>query len=486
MKKRAIVWFRRDLRLADNPALHAALDDNFEAIVPVFIHAPGELGHWAPGGAQRVWLHESLQALSKALEALGSRLVIREGPSQEALDTLIEESGATAVFWNRLYDPREVARDRVIKKHLSDSGLQVESFQAHLLYEPWTVKTKQDTPYKVFTPFWNNVRHRAISNPLPKPSSLPEVWPRIGSQSIDSLALLPNIPWDAGIRARWTPGEQGSHERLEEFLDGSADDYDNSRDIPAEAGTSYLSPHLHWGEIGPRQLMHRVEEWLAAHPAPAPRQHIDSFQSEIGWREFAHHVLFHFPETPEKSLDTRFQAFPWLEDAHALRCWKRGTTGIPMVDAGMRELWQTGYMHNRLRMTVASFLTKNLRITWQEGARWFWDTLVDADLANNTLGWQWASGSGADAAPFFRIFNPARQGARFDPDGTYVRHWVPELQRLDKKHIHTPWAAPSAALEAAGIRLGETYPQPIVDLKQSRQEALEAFSQIKNQPDTGN
>lgn len=480
MKKSAIVWFRRDLRLADNPALHTALDEGFDTIVPVFIQAPEELGDWAPGGAQRVWLHESLQALSQSLETLGSRLIIRTGPSQQALDTLIAESQADAVFWNRLYDPKEIERDTAIKKHLSDRGLRVESFQAHLLYEPWTVRTQQGAPYKVFTPFWKSLRDHPIGKPLPKPASLPAVCSNIDSQSIDALSLRPDIAWDDGIRAAWTPGESGAHNRLEAFLGGPAPHYDDSRDRPAQAGTSYLSPHLHWGEIGPRQIMHRLEEWLADHSGPAPQSHIDSFRSEIGWREFAHHVLFHFPTTPEEPLDRRFEAFPWQDDEQALACWQNGTTGIPMVDAGMRELWQTGYMHNRVRMTVASFLTKNLRIAWQEGERWFWDTLVDADLANNTLGWQWAAGSGADAAPFFRIFNPVRQGERFDTDGAYVRYWVPELRDLDKRHIHQPWAAPAARLQAAGVRLGETYPQPIVDLKQSRQEALDAFSQIKS------
>lgn len=479
MKQRAIVWFRRDLRLADNPALRAAVDGDFEAIVPVFIQAPDELGQWAPGGAQKVWLHRSLDALATALEKLGSRLVIRQGPSTEALDTLIEESGASAVFWNRLYDPMEIERDKQVKAHLSDQGLQAESFKAHLLHEPWTVETQQGSPYKVFTPFWKSIRNRAIDAPLPRPSSLPPVWSRIGSLALDELALLPTINWDKGIRERWTPGEKGAHQRLEDFLDGAAEDYDDSRDIPAVAGTSYLSPHLHWGEIGPRQIMHRLEEWQDEHASPAPRKHIESFQSEIGWREFAHHVLFHFPNTPEKPLDTRFEAFPWETDEAALKRWQNGTTGIPMVDAGMRELWHTGYMHNRVRMTVASFLTKNLRIAWQKGERWFWDTLVDADLANNTLGWQWAAGSGADAAPFFRIFNPARQGERFDADGAYVRHWLPELAPLPNKHIHTPWAAPTKVLREAGIELGKQYPEPIVDLKQSRREALAAFDQIK-------
>lgn len=479
MNKLAIVWFRRDLRLSDNPALRAAIDGDFEAIVPVFIHAPDELGQWAPGGAQRVWLHESLTALDDSLKALGSRLIVRCGPTDEALDRLIEESGATAVFWNRLYDPQIIARDKKIKKSLGDRGLQVESFKAHLLYEPWTVETKQGGPYKVFTPYWKSLRDRPIVNPLPRPASLPAVWSRIESEAIADLGLLPQVRWDEGIHERWTPGEDGAHERLEAFLRDAATHYDRDRDYPAVAGTSYLSPHLHWGEIGPVQIMHRAEEWLADQSDPAARKHIERFQSEIGWREFAHHVLFHFPETPEKPLDRRFEAFPWAEDMEALERWQHGRTGIPMVDAGMRELWATGYMHNRVRMTVASFLTKNLRIQWQAGERWFWDTLVDADLANNTMGWQWAAGCGADAAPFFRIFNPARQGERFDAEGDYVRRWIPELANLDGKHIHQPWAAPAQALEDAGVRLGETYPRPIVDLKASRREALEAFDQIK-------
>jgi len=481
MKNRAIVWFRRDLRLADNPALRAAVDGDFEAIVPVFIHAPDELGQWAPGGAQRVWLHQSLCALAQELEHLGSRLVIRTGPTQDTLDTLIEESGATAVFWNRLYDPAEIERDKAVKQNLADRGdLEVASFKAHLLHEPWTVETKQGDPYKVFTPYWKNIRQREIGKLLPRPASLPEVWSRIGSDEIDSLGLLPTLDWDNGIRQRWTPGEAGAHERLETFLEDAASHYDHDRDYPSVAGTSYLSPHLHWGEIGPRQVMHRVQEWLSEQSGEAPRKHIESFQSEIGWREFAHHVLFHFPDTPTQPLDARFKHFPWENDEDALRRWQRGQTGIPMVDAGMRELWATGYMHNRVRMTVASFLTKNLRIAWQDGERWFWDTLVDADLASNTLGWQWASGSGADAAPFFRIFNPARQGERFDADGAYVRYWVPELKHLEKKHLHKPWDAPAKALKDAGVELGRTYPQPMVDLKQSRREALEAFAQIKS------
>lgn len=482
MKKRAIVWFRRDLRVADNPALRAAVDGDFDGIVPVFIHAPDEEGDWAPGAAQRVWQHLSLAALDGTLQALGSRLVLREGPTSSALNALIEESGATAVFWNRLYEPQTICRDQKLVRYLSESypDLQIEHFQAHLLNEPWTVETQQGDPYKVFTPFWKTVKGRPIRQPRPRPASLPEVWSRIGSVALDDLGLLPSIGWDDGIRKRWKPGEDGAHERLETFLEDAADNYDNDRDRPAVAGTSYLSPHLHWGEISPFQIMHRTEEWLAEQSGQAVQEHIESFQSEIGWREFSHHVLYYFPKTPDEPLDERFKAFPWEEPDSAYDAWTRGQTGIPMVDAGMRELWETGYMHNRLRMTVASFLTKNLRIAWQHGERWFWDTLVDADLGNNTLGWQWAAGSGADAAPFFRIFNPARQGERFDPKGEYVRHWVPELADLPNKHLQEPWDAPKSVLEKAGVTLGQTYPKPIVDLKASRREALEAFDQVKN------
>jgi Deoxyribodipyrimidine photolyase len=479
MNNRVIVWFRRDLRLADNPALSAAIDGGFDSIVPVFIHAPAELGDWAPGGAQRVWQHFSLLALSKELEALGTRLVIRCGSSQEVLDALIAESGATAVYWNRLYDPLTIARDRQIKKHLDERGVETASFQAHLLYEPWSVATRQGGPYKVFTPFWKALKERAVAAPLAAPATLPAVSSRIGSETLDALGLLPSIGWDRGIRKRWTPGEDGAHERLEQFLDHALDNYDNDRDRPARHGTSYLSPHLHWGEIGPRQILHRLDEWLNEHSGKALHDHAASFRSEIGWREFAHHVLYHFPQTPDKPLDKRFEDFPWSGDDEGLKRWQQGRTGIPMVDAGMRELWETGYMHNRLRMTVASFLTKNLRVAWQHGERWFWDTLVDADLANNTLGWQWAAGCGADAAPFFRIFNPVRQGQRFDADGAYVRRWVPELARLDSRHVHEPWKARAETLEAAAITLGVDYPEPIVDLKASRREALEAFEQIK-------
>ena len=482
MKQRAIVWFRRDFRLADNPALRAAVDGNFDGIVPVYIHAPDEESDWAPGAAQRVWQHETLSALDDALAALGSRLVIRQGPTHAALDALIEESGATAVFWNRLYEPDIVKRDRQIEAHLEENhpDLDVRHFQADLLNEPWAVETQSGKPYKVFTPFWKTISQQQIRQPKPRPAELPEVWSRIGSCELDDLELRPGKDWADKILQHWTPGEDGAHERLETFLSDAVDNYDNDRDRPAVLGTSYLSPHLHWGEISPFQIMHRTEEWVSDRSGEAIHDHVESFQSEVGWREFSRHVLYHFPDTPDEPLDDRFKAFPWETPGDDFKAWKRGMTGIPMVDAGMRELYATGYMHNRLRMTVASFLTKNLRIAWQHGERWFWDTLFDADLGNNTLGWQWAAGCGADAAPFFRIFNPARQGERFDKQGEYVRRWVPELAELPNKHLQEPWAAPQDALEKAGVTLGTTYPKPLVDLKASRREALEAFEQVKN------
>lgn len=477
MQNSAIVWFRRDLRLADNPALRAAVDANHDVIVPVFIHAPGEFGEWAPGAAQCVWLHHSLQALAGELESLGSRLVIRNGPTLEALETLIEASEASAVYWNRLYDPPTIARDKTIKSSLGSRGdLLVKSCPGHLLFEPWQVETRQGTPYKVFTPFWKRIGNVPSRAPLAKPTVLPKVPDRIASLAVSELGLLPDIRWDHGIFDRWQPGEEAAQDRLERFLETTAPSYGDDRNQPAISGTSHLSPYLHWGEISPRQVMDSTQAWLHEHDHPGLRKHIEQFQSEMGWREFAHHVLYHFPGTPDEPLDKRFQGFPWRRNEAALRLWQSGQTGIPMVDAGMRELWATGYMHNRVRMTVASFLTKNLLISWHTGACWFWDTLVDADLANNTLGWQWAAGCGADAAPYFRIFNPVRQGQRFDPDGAYVKRWIPELKNVPRRYLHEPWRAPASKLRQAGVTLGENYPQPMVDLKASREKALEVFS----------
>jgi len=473
----AIVWFRQDLRLADNPALQHALK-HAERVIPLYIHAQHEHGDWPAGGASRWWLHHSLAALDMSLREKGSRLLIRRGPSIEVLRELIRTAGAELLCWNRLYEPAHIGRDKAIKSELK-GRIEVQSFNAALLAEPWETLKADSTPYRVFTPFWKTLSRDGLDrrNPLPAPKGLPPFDDTLDGVTLDSLELLPRVDWAGGLRAHWQPGETGAWEALETFADHAAA-YADERDLPAVTGTSRLSPHLHFGEISPLQVARTLQH--VAHRAEAARPGIDACLRELGWREFAHHLLYHFPATPVHPLDNRFRQFPWADDYTVeLKAWQRGQTGIPMVDAGMRELWHTGWMHNRVRMLVASLLTKNLLVPWQEGARWFWDTLVDADLANNTLGWQWTAGCGADAAPYFRIFNPVTQGERFDPNGGYVRRWIPEIARLPDKYIHAPWQAPANVLAAAGVRLGETYPEPIVDLKATRARALERFGQIK-------
>lgn len=479
MSGTVIMWFRRDLRIADNPAFITACSSDADHLIPLFIDTDNELGREATGAAGRVWLHESLAALSQALEELGTRLVLRRGPAQSVLASLIEETGAEAVYWNRLYEPAVIERDKSIKSDLNQRGLDAQSYVADVLHEPWTVETGQGNPYKVFTPFWRAIRQRSHDAPLAVPGTLPSPPEHLESLALSDSGLMPAHDWPHKLLSSWKPGEAGAHERLERFVSEAAANYSSGRNQPATSGTSLLAPHLHFGEIGPRQVMHRIREWQHQTDQAGAHDNSETFLSEIGWREFGRHVLFYQPQTPYTSMDERFADFPWVDDAAAFQAWKRGETGVPMVDAGMRELWARGTMHNRLRMTVASFLTKNLRIAWQHGERWFWHTLVDADLASNVLGWQWAAGCGADAVPFFRIFNPARQGERFDPEGHYVQYWVPELADMPAKHVHAPWQAPSSVLASAGVVLGTSYPQPIVDLKSSRAEALAAFETIK-------
>ncbi len=478
--KTAILWLRRDLRLADNPALTAALA-RCERVVPVFIHAPEEEVPWQPGGAARWWLHHSLTALGADLAAAGAGLVVARGESLPELRRLIAATGATECHWNRLYDPAIIARDSVIKQALRGEGIHCESHNAAMLFEPWTVQTGTGAPYRVFSPYWRRCvpRLAEVPAPYPAPARLPPLPDRLESLRIDALGLLPRIPWDQGLAETWQPGAAGAAARLRSFLSRALDGYTDGRELPAQAGTSRLSPHLHWGELGPRQVLAAVRE-AGGDVGEGGAGH---FVRELGWREFSLQMLFHFPDTPLEPLDPKFAKFPWRSDGAEtlLAAWQRGQTGIPIVDAGMRQLWHCGWMHNRVRMVVASFLTKNLRLPWQDGARWFWDTLVDADLASNTQGWQWAAGSGADAAPYFRIFNPVRQGERFDADGAYVRRWCSELNALPNRLIHQPWAAKAMALDALGVRLGRDYPAPIVDLKTSRDEALAAFEQLKQQ-----
>ncbi len=472
-----LVWFRRDLRLVDHPALAAAARRG--PVIPVFIWAPDEEGDWPPGGAQRWWLHQSLESLSRDLAGLDSRLIIRRGPTEAALNALLDETGADAVFFNRLYEPAARARDRAIAQALEDRGVEIGHSNAALLWQPGAICTQSGDPYRVFTPFWKAcLKAPEPATPVAAPDVLraPGSWP--GGVAIADLGLMPEIEWYDGIAAAWRPGEDGAHARLTAFLDGPLAGYQEARDLPAEDGVSRLSPHLHFGEISPRSVWAEV---AARRSDPDFARGAESYLRELGWREFAHHVLYHFPDTVTAPLNERFAGFPWREgDSDDLSAWQRGRTGIPIVDAALRQLWQTGWMHNRARMIVASLLVKNLRIHWHEGARWFWDTLVDADLANNTMGWQWSAGCGADAAPYFRIFNPVRQGERFDPEGRYVRRYVPELAELPDAFVHQPWNLPEKECRRLGFRLGESYPEPIVDLKESREAALAAYEQVKS------
>jgi deoxyribodipyrimidine photo-lyase len=474
-----LVWFRRDLRIADNPALAAARAAG-GAIIPVYIHTPGEQGEWTAGAASRWWLHHSLASLREDLRRCGSQLCVRASPDcSSALQALVRECGASRVVWNRRYEPAEVARDRDLKARLRADGLHVDSYNSSLLHEPWTVRTKSDRPFQVFTPFWRHCKSlEEPLEPLPAPTSLPApaAWP--ASHELESLELLPKRNWSDGLESAWTPGSSAAHARLERFLTEAFGAYEGLRDLPALRGTSRLSPHLHFGEIGPRQIWHATRLFAQGHGRHTSWRD-SQFLTELGWREFAYHLLFHFPSTPGAPLRANFTDFPWKSDPAAVAAWQRGATGYPIVDAGMRELWQTGWMHNRVRMIAASFLVKDLLVPWLTGARWFWDTLVDADLASNTLGWQWVAGCGADAAPFFRIFNPVSQGMRFDPEGGYVRRWVPELEALPNKYLHQPWEAPPEVRRASRVALGENYPERLIDHDVARRRALAAFAALK-------
>lgn len=473
-----IVWFRQDLRLQDNPALAAALAEG--AILPVYIWDEARAGRWPLGGASRWWLHHSLEKLDEALRERGSRLLLAKGESGAVLQDLLKTTGATKVYWNRNYEPAAIACDKIIKATLAAAGVTAQSFNAALLFEPHTIQNKSGRPFQVFTPFWKHCLALPVEDPVKLPRgefSAPARWPT--SLNLAALGLLPTVKWDAGLAAAWQPGEAAAVHRLKKFTSGAIDQYADERNRPDLAGTSSLSPYLHFGEIGPRQIWAAVRARSKDSGVFPTSRGEQVFLSEVGWREFAHHLLYHFPHTPEEPLRSDFTAFPWRSDAPQLQAWQRGRTGYPIVDAGLRQLWATGWMHNRVRMIVASFLVKHLRISWRDGAAWFWDTLLDADLASNTLGWQWTAGCGADAAPYFRIFNPILQGVKFDPEGSYVRRWVPELSRVPTEFLHEPWAAPSAVLAIAGVKLGVDYPQPIVNHGEARVEALAALQAMR-------
>ncbi|WP_439541874.1 cryptochrome/photolyase family protein [Hyphomicrobium sp.] len=474
-----IVWFRRDLRLADHPALCAAVAQG-RAIVPCFILDEAAAGTWRAGGASRWWLHGSLDALGRSIAGKGGRLVLRRGDTANTLIALAAETGAKDVYASRSFEPWASRLEHDVRHALSEDGIAFKRFGGTLLHDPDQLTTQAGGPFKVYTPFWRALSQRGeIGRVLPVPTKLlsPKKAPK--SDSLTSWGLLPKKPdWAAGLREAWNPGEQGAQDSLTRFLDEALADYKEMRNRPDRAGTSRLSPHLAFGEISPRQC------WSAAETASAHQGHgsdtgRETFHRELAWREFSAHLLHHVPTLPDQPFRSEFAAFPWRRDAAGLQAWQRGLTGYPIVDAGMRELWATGWMHNRVRMIVASFLIKDLLLPWQAGEAWFWDTLVDADLANNAASWQWVAGSGADAAPYFRIFNPVTQGRTFDPAGAYVRRWVPEIASLDNDAIHAPWEVSAAVLTAAGVRLGTTYPGPIVDHAEARLAALAALDRVK-------
>jgi deoxyribodipyrimidine photo-lyase len=475
MSEPLLLWLRRDLRLADHPALRAALDER-RPIIPVYILDDETPGPWKIGGASRWWLAGSLRALGADIEKCGSRLILRRGETSAVLAELSRETGAKAVYFTRGYEPWMVRLEASLADALERSGVACRSFPGHLLNEPEALRNKSGEPFKVFTPYWKAaLATEPPPAPLPAPKAIahPAKWPK--SDDLDSWKLEPTKPdWAGGMRKTWTPGEAGARQRLHAFIGEALSGYASGRDTPGVDGTSRLSPHLAFGEISPRQCWHT----LHAAGEDGARKGADAHIRELYWREFSYHLLYYFPHLPNEPFRPAFAAFRWRKDAKALRAWQKGETGYPIVDAGMRQLWAIGWMHNRVRMITASLLIKHLLIPWQTGETWFWDTLVDADLANNSASWQWVAGSGADAAPYFRIFNPVLQGTKFDPDGAYVRRWIPELASLPDAHIHAPWRAPASVLAAAGVTLGKTYPHPIVDHDVARKRALAAYQQL--------
>lgn len=476
--KHTLVWLRRDLRLSDNPALHHALSCA-EKVVLLYIHAPHEEQPWRPGAASNWWLHHSLQAIRRELRRRNADLVIRRGDSQSVLDEVCRQTKAEGVFWNQLYEPAAVRRDRQIERAMAKRGLHVRSFNGALLRPPGEVLKDDGTPYRVFTPFSKRYMDLDLSSPLPEPVQIRSAHANLDSLEVSALGLLPAAHWYGGLEEMWQPGEEGARDRLGRFSGPAADAYQTDRDIPALAGCSMLSPHLHFGEVSPLQV------WQTLHVHSGPVQSgvealsVWPFRRQLVWRDFAYHVLWNNPHTSDQPFNRKFEGFKWEMDAVLLERWKSGETGIPIVDAGMRQLWHTGWMHNRARMIAASLLCKNGLIPWQEGARWFWDTLVDADLANNTMGWQWVAGCGVDAAPYFRIFSPVRQGRKFDPDGEYVKRWVPELATVPKDYIHEPWSMPVSVSITSGVATGRNYPVPVLDLSGSRSRALERFQWLR-------
>ncbi|MDA8773707.1 DNA photolyase family protein [Chlamydiia bacterium] len=468
-KKVSICWFRQDLRLHDNPALVRAVENG--TVLPIYIYDDVNAEDYDLGAASKWWLHHALSDLNSSLN---NKISFYKNNPLDVLKRLISRFDVSGVYWNRCYEPWQIKRDSEIKTYLSEKGIDAQSFNGLLLWEPWNINKDDGTPYKVFTPYYRKGCLKAPSprQPLPKPDLSAIAFDESDSCTIDSLSLLPDIAWDKEMIEFWSIGESHAKSCLEMFIAHGLGNYKEGRNIPAKPYVSRMSPYLRFGHISPNQIWYRIRE-------TGENINVDHYCSELGWREFSYSQLYHNPTLPVENLHKKFDAFPWIDNKTLLEAWQKGKTGVPMVDAGMRELWRTGYMHNRVRMIVGSYLVKNLRLHWKHGERWFWDTLVDADLANNSASWQWVAGCGADAAPYFRIFNPVTQGLKFDPNGEYVRKYVPELKDLPDKYLFAPWEAPGSILMDAGVTLGKTYPYPIVDLKKSREDALVAFQSLK-------
>ena len=468
---KTIHWFRQDLRLTDNPALqHASSNDQ---VLPVYILDSENAGEFSLGGASRFWLHHSLKSLN---ENLNNNLSLYQGDPLKTLLDIIDRNNITAVYWNRCYEPWRIKRDTEIKSKLEEKGISVFTYNGSLLWEPWTIKKDDGTPYKVFTPFYRKgcLNSEEPRKPLPKVSTSNFIVDKDSSLNLKDLSLIPAFRWDIQMESHWDIGEIGAHDRLTKFIDSGIKHYKEGRNFPAKPFVSRISPHIHFGELSPNQAWYLAKE-------KGSDKNIDHFLSELGWREFSYCQLYFNPDLPRKNLQSKFDAFPWEDNPKNLLAWQKGQTGIPMVDAGMRELWLTGSMHNRVRMVVGSFLVKNLLLNWHHGERWFWDCLVDADLASNSASWQWIAGCGADAAPYFRIFNPVTQGEKFDPDGEYIRQYIPELKELPNKYLYNPSEAPKEVLDKANIVIGKDYPEPIINLKASREKALDAFKSLKKE-----
>ncbi len=468
-----VMWFRQDLRLADNPALTKALEDG--KTLPIFILDDFNSKEHVNGAASKWWLHHSLIKLNKSLK---NKLCFFRGNPIDILDEINKQFEISNIFWSRCYEPWRIKRDKKIKKYFNDQSVNVNTFNGSLLWEPWNIAKKDGTPYKVFTPYY---RKGCLNSDKPRmPLQAPNLSNLISIDNhdlkIEDLELMPKHNWYNKMISLWSPGEEGALNKIEEFISNGLNNYKEGRNFPSNHNVSQLSPHLHFGEVSPNQVWYRAK---TKEGKLGIKKDLDHFLSELGWREFSFNLLYHFPFLPKENLQKKFDNFPWDNDKDKLKKWQKGLTGYPIVDAGMQELWQTGYMHNRLRMVVGSFLVKNLLLHWHHGERWFWDCLIDADLASNSAGWQWIAGSGADAAPYFRIFNPITQGQKFDPDGKYTRKYLPVLNDMPDKFLFNPWEAPEDVLRSAGVKLGENYPLPIVEIGSSRQKALEAFATTK-------